>query len=944
MPAYNPLRELNSPRPAEGSDYFSLAPPKTSKAPLVTHTNDPSSLFDVPPSQRNGKQLVLDTCHSNSSVTSSHSDFHSAQPGPCKSATPASDADGEDSPFPGHKAKQLGLSPAEDVLPLGVLPFKPQPLIRSSTSLSQSSATSGASASSGSSVVTIPRFPHSAIESSFDFEQGAVKTPQNIGHKTTMSLQLPDSKLLPSKLKNLLTKRGLPKVLLPPLTTANSPVKAFVSTMPSATKMLGGIPQGHLLNFQALPSPIGGPSLPRLKPKDLTCPIPACVSFLPGAVLHDYIRNIVKNEHLVPMNLLIIDTRPFTDYVNDHVVDSLNISLPSTLLRRPNFNLARIINSLSDYEQSVFQNYGAMNKPSTMAGPFFNNGVPSGEFGLPAVLLYDNSSSDDTASSVAISYMASKFSLNELWNAPVFILQGGIHRFKEDFPEMVESGTNESLNVPPTPKGNGSLSRSNSHKSPRPVVSSPVTESSTFQHSPGTALSFHLPATLDTARAKTEPRTKAESIRSHTTVSMDFKRPKPPALARFVLPAAAKPVFKTRHHEEVSSVVQDPTLTLNISLEDCSSGEVSAFPEWLTSFISEEDMVEYMALKFQFLENKEKERMNFIFSHCPDSRARAREACTRMLADELDNMGMPNAGLELGAKNRYKDIFPYEHSRVKLGNSLNGSDYINANYLSSTGADCPKYIACQGPLNDTIGDFWRLVVEQGCPIIFSLTDKVEGGSVKCAAFWESGEYHTNGLAKVTELETVNGLKLSHCESRMGVVLRRLLITIDDALGETVNHEVLQIQVLSWPDMGTSVESVDLISLVSIKRHILAQLNDGQTKGMNDHSGPVIVHCSAGCGRTGTFCAIDSVVDSVLNNNFYPEKKLGFDPVFDAVDGFRKYRLSMVQTLRQYMLAYDTIFMFIRLQLGKQNEEFLRRDHENLQMGILKRFIDDFKNL
>ncbi|XP_053556940.1 receptor-type tyrosine-protein phosphatase alpha [Bombina bombina] len=224
-------------------------------------------------------------------------------------------------------------------------------------------------------------------------------------------------------------------------------------------------------------------------------------------------------------------------------------------------------------------------------------------------------------------------------------------------------------------------------------------------------------------------------------------------------------------------------------------------------------------------------------------------------------------------KNRYKKVLPYDNSRVVLPASPSGSDYINASYIN--GYKYPKYfIATQGPLPDTLDDFWRMVWEENSPVIVMLTSLEEQNKVKCERYWpEVSETYRDITV------TLNGI------AQTGAIISRSFILMKT--GTSVQKTVEQLHYLHWPDHGVPKTSNGLLLL-------LEQMNQFKVPG----SGPVIVHCSAGIGRTGTFIALDillKMADSVKKVN-----------VYDCVLQLRKKRVNMVQNKEQYVFLYDIL--------------------------------------
>ncbi|KAM4050513.1 receptor-type tyrosine-protein phosphatase alpha-like [Anomaloglossus baeobatrachus] len=222
-------------------------------------------------------------------------------------------------------------------------------------------------------------------------------------------------------------------------------------------------------------------------------------------------------------------------------------------------------------------------------------------------------------------------------------------------------------------------------------------------------------------------------------------------------------------------------------------------------------------------------------------------------------------------KNRYKKVVPYDNSRVILGSGTSGSDYINASYID--GYRAPKvYIATQGPLPETVADFWSMVWQESSSVIVMLTALEEQNKVKCHCYWPD-------LTQTFGDITVSLVK---------VVQTGAIITRSFSLKKAqsmVQMTVEQLQYLEWPDHGVPRTSSGLVQLVE-------QMNRSNTPG----SGPVIVHCSAGIGRTGTFVALD-----ILLKMARAVRKVN---VFGCVLRLRKNRVSMVQDKEQYIFLYD----------------------------------------
>ncbi|KAM3655219.1 receptor-type tyrosine-protein phosphatase T-like [Ammospiza maritima maritima] len=235
-----------------------------------------------------------------------------------------------------------------------------------------------------------------------------------------------------------------------------------------------------------------------------------------------------------------------------------------------------------------------------------------------------------------------------------------------------------------------------------------------------------------------------------------------------------------------------------------------------------------------------------------------------------------NAGKELcnQNKNRYKSIIPYDHCRVVLQPSDTGNGYINASYVDTYRS--PRFfIAAQGPLAGTVVDFWHMVWQEKTSVIVMLTGLAEQNKIKCEQYWpEQEQIYGDFTVTLNNTWTTTGLvKRIFCLQKAGCALPRA---------------VEQFHYLLWPDHGVPRNPSQLLCLVEVvnKRVLEAP------------AGPVLVHCSAGIGRTGTFIALDFLLKM--------GKAEGKVDVFRCVQQLREQRVSMVQTKEQYSFLYEAL--------------------------------------
>ncbi|XP_012577670.1 PREDICTED: receptor-type tyrosine-protein phosphatase F isoform X10 [Condylura cristata] len=236
-----------------------------------------------------------------------------------------------------------------------------------------------------------------------------------------------------------------------------------------------------------------------------------------------------------------------------------------------------------------------------------------------------------------------------------------------------------------------------------------------------------------------------------------------------------------------------------------------------------------------------------------------------------------NSNLEVNKpKNRYANVIAYDHSRVILTSidGVPGSDYINANYIDGYRKQ-NAYIATQGPLPETMGDFWRMVWEQRTATVVMMTRLEEKSRVKCDQYWPPRGTETYGLIQVTLLDTV---ELATYTMRTFALHKS---------GSSEKRELRQFQFMAWPDHGVP----------EYPTPILAFLRRVKTCNPLD-AGPMVVHCSAGVGRTGCFVVIDAMLERMKH-----EKTVD---IYGHVTCMRSQRNYMVQTEDQYVFIHEAL--------------------------------------
>ncbi|GLH15910.1 Tyrosine-protein phosphatase Lar, partial [Gryllus bimaculatus] len=245
-------------------------------------------------------------------------------------------------------------------------------------------------------------------------------------------------------------------------------------------------------------------------------------------------------------------------------------------------------------------------------------------------------------------------------------------------------------------------------------------------------------------------------------------------------------------------------------------------------------------------------------------------------------------------KNRYKDILPFDCSRVILEDyaGIPGSDYINANYIKGASGS-PAYIASQGPLPHTVNDFWRMVVQCEVQVIVMACNEEESGKHKCENYWVEHE----GEEKQFGMVAIQLMKASVVCPDFLVRTMRLKYTKNHSSTQE-ERTVCQFHYSAWPDHGVPPLVRPLLDMVRLVRDTQAS-----------ETLPVLVHCSAGCGRTGTICAIDYVWGLLRAGKLTKDFSL-----FTLVREMRKQRIAMVQTKEQYVLVHHAVKELFNEQL------------------------------
>lgn len=598
--------------------------------------------------------------------------------------------------------------------------------------------------------------------------------------------------------------------------------------------------------------------------------------------------SMVTPQHIVTLlesrsdEILVLDLRVITEYSQSHIVGSLNLCVPTTLLKRPSYTVSKLADTFKVQQQRTkFENWRS----------------------CKYIIVYD-SNTTQLKEAINCVNVIKKFEADG-WTQDSCIIRGGFAEFSRKFPQYVDKcpESNRKRTIP-------SLTTKQDDPSLAPVIGG-----------------CPMPATKD----------------------------------------AANPFFgNIRQNMDLIGGVGQMPVKLPASLIKTQRGQL---PIWLQKASDEGDEGKICSHKFFHIEKREQKRMQEALSGHVSYGSPGQDTSKKVQI----------AGIEKGAKNRYNNIWPFEHSRVRLeGVSKEDCDYFNANYVA-TSLSAKNYIAGQAPIPATFSDFWSVVWQADVRVIVMLTAESEGGQVKAHNYWKDRKYgqlqvqflsehraslepgkmgknrerpasdrrssnisasaaspHASLDGKASKASNADPSKSLSSEAPF-VTVRKFTVSRNDKPFERM-REVTQLQYSSWPDFGAPANATDLLGLVQQCDSVVAASAGGQASLER----PVLVHCSAGCGRTGTFCTVDSVLDTMrkqkearsmskasraspmdmdatAEKSFFPPngdskskndddwlQKDDMDLIEETVEQLRLQRLSMVQSIRQFVLCYETV--------------------------------------
>ncbi|KAG1825499.1 protein-tyrosine phosphatase-like protein, partial [Suillus subaureus] len=551
--------------------------------------------------------------------------------------------------------------------------------------------------------------------------------------------------------------------------------------------------------------------------------------------------------YLADPSILILDIRPHAAHTAARIHRALSLSIPSTLIKRPLFGLSKIVQMLpSSSARARFA-----------AWPTVNH-----------ILVYD-------VDSVLVPDTSNIAGLLRKFRAEGFT--GELAWVKGGFQAVWRDARHCATTDHPSPDEDD-LEGTASSGALRP------------KHLPKSAFSLST--------------TTAANAASGT-----------PAVAN-----AANPFFDTiRQNLELS---QGITERIPLRLPRRVRRRIKDLPfRWLQDIANSNDPdveegAETLAMQFYRIELAEQRRLRSVMEH------HARESET--LPSTPMQGAFPfsiTAGVEKGAKNRYNHIWPFEHARVRIHDGHRprdpspADDYVNASYVQPLGTR-KRYIATQGPLPATFVDFWTLVWEQNVHVIVMLTREIENAMVKCGTYWVESSYGPLQLQLLNTSPPISPSTSSNTSANIGFFMspherdkgskQPSMIVRTFALSHRgypgiPPRKVTHLQYLDWPDMNVPDDPRGVLELVKC-----VERATGIAAFALGCSPPVLLHCSAGVGRTGGFIAVDALPRQ-LHQDVSPAPLMSHNnPISTIVQDMREQRMSLCQSLRQYVFVHAAV--------------------------------------
>ncbi|GAA5847010.1 hypothetical protein JCM9279_006990 [Rhodotorula babjevae] len=646
-----------------------------------------------------------------------------------------------------------------------------------------------------------------------------------------------------------------------------------------------------------------------------------------------------------PPPLLLLDIRPHTAYVAERLTGAINICVPSTLLRRPAFGIDRVAEGLPPSDQAVFEKWASAAAIVVLDNE--STSLVEGQGVVSLLAKFDKAGFAGKLGWVKGGWYAARTQLRGLsadeqqvllhsgpaGGAPSSAPGTGTSTPLDGAPQQ-RGPLSASLAADPTSSPSGASAGPGSKKHGRPVLqvrdlpiaAFQLASTSAYMHESVRGGAPGNPGALPTSRRSVDGKATSPlssegegSISSLASQRPDMGKRRKSGNEpgkRDQLRTSANPFFDNiRQNSEALSLEGSLAHLTPVELPTVPPAIAGALPPYLQALLRLSPMsrADRLARQFYELEVAERERLEGMFRfHAQQTALEASgeagqgqkggaqgDAAAKSDGDaeHWAKFGI-SAGVELGHLNRFKNIFPYEHSRVRLKqHSPSATDYVNASHLFLRGST-KRFIASQGPLPTTFRDFWQMCDQEHVGVVIMLTNLREAGRDKCGRYWvpqHDGEWdvsvdgdaaHKEEDRERLEAEAASAAsgpgggffaafdtKPEKAEPTVKDSTVRRTITVQrrfraagapssSSSASSSPRKIRHIQYRAWPDFDIPAEPADVVSLVD--EVDAAQRDYMREVGWNvaEHGGlepPILAHCSAGVGRTGVFIMVSSLL-------------------------------------------------------------------------------------
>ena len=710
---------------------------------------------------------------------------------------------------------------------------------------------------------------------------------------------------------------------------------------------------------------------------------------------------------------LVLDIRPYSAYAQSRLPCALSICVPSTLLKRPTYSLQKLSDVITSTGRETVSPSERLSKYA-MASSIIIYDMQNG--GLMSAV-----NSRGVKEGTSCWHIANKFR-QAGYTKEIYYLQGGFEQFEQEQGDLVDASSITSSSQSSSPPSTNGLGQCRSSGLAGHLLSRPTSGRTSAPLARPTSMKIDFvnngPKTANVGGGAMEGLGFGSLMAESPSSIQQSNR----AEQRFSgSAAAANPFFDNiRQNTELRGGLGELiAVRLPPALPSASPERLASLPRSLKEAIDLESGARRLAEQFYHVEKDEQRRLQEVMMyHSSTSRAGSgfesgsvsRSGSGSSDTSALDEAGQTSslqgqlgeslaeipsamypfsicAAVEQGNKNRYNNIWPYEHTRVKL-KAMSEDDYFNASFIQMPGST-QRYVATQGPLPTTFQDFWSVIWDQDVSVIVMLTKEEEGGRVKCHRYWAEGQdevtfghFRLKSIARraldkdgqsctYSYSNKENGLggggffadTLSSNLTHRSIIERTFLL---EHLAEDLPpRKVIQLQYTGWPDYDIPDVPADMLRLHALTHQAHQEIKErSNLPNGTQESTTTLVHCSAGVGRTGSFIVLETAIDLLERNaglgsfgmdwtsegansgtrgsetpatdltrrfdtlastdlprkaNADGERRPEDDPylILKILKAIRKQRMSLVQTLRQYVFTHEALIAYL---LEKEQEQ------------------------